>query len=91
MENNMHLRLRLKNCLQTILDLRDDIDSMPFGSAFTGEIGALESFLEKLADISLNEYEVRRVEFATSKFLDELELLLMQSAPHKAAGKSRLQ
>lgn len=90
MSDSSHLRLRLKNCLQTILELKDDIGSLPFGDSFMTEIDRLESFLDKLADIAVNEQEVQRVELATSRFLNELDPVLAQVDLAKSS-KSRLQ
>ena len=72
MENEAQLRLRLKNCLQIILDFRDDFGSMSFGACFMTEFDTMEAFMQKLAGISVSEHEVQRVELATTQFLKEL-------------------
>lgn len=90
MSDNSHLRLRLKNCLQTILELKGDIDALPFGHVFMADIDNLESFLDKLANIVVSEQEVQRVELATARFLDELNPVLAQNTLH-INGKNRLQ
>ncbi|MDR2051078.1 MAG: hypothetical protein LBQ63_04830 [Deltaproteobacteria bacterium] len=83
-EDEARLRVRLENCLQTILELKDDLSSIPCGLFFMAEFGVLESFMEKLAAaaVSLSEHEVRRVEAATSKFLGELKPLLTKNGIH---------
>lgn len=70
------LKLRLKNCLQTILDLKEDLDAIPYGASFLPELGSLENFLSNLVNITVSEAEVRRVELATDKFLVELRPLM---------------
>lgn len=73
------LRLRLQNCLQTILDIRDSLDSIPFGFSFVPELGSLEQLLAKLDEVPLSEAEVRRIELATDHFLYELKQLVSHS------------
>lgn len=72
----VELKLRLQNCLQTILELKSDLDAMPFGMSFLPEFGSLETFLSKMGEFALNENDVRRIEAATDNFLSELKALM---------------
>ena len=88
MEAN-ELRVRLQNCLQTILDLRGELDAMPLGASFMPEIGSLENFLARLGQVRLDEAEVLRIEQATGKFLSELKML-MEHDRNRQPGKGGL-
>lgn len=66
------LRLRLQNCLQTILAIKDKLDTIPFGASFLPELGSLEDSLAGLASLEPTEAGVKRVEEATARFLNEL-------------------
>ena len=81
MAGDAQLRLRLKHCLQTILDFKDDLNAMPFGLSFSREFSTLEELLSKLEEITVNEQEVQRVELATMQFLKELDPLLLPNRP----------
>lgn len=85
------LKLRLQNCLQTILELKGDLGSVPFGASFMPELGSLEQFLSKIENVELNEREVRRVELATDKFLDELRALMEHGRKQKPGNTDVLQ
>lgn len=80
------LRLRLRNCLETILEIRASLDSVPFGASFMPEFGSLENYLRKLEQVSPEEVEVARVELATANFLRELKLLVENG---RVRGSSR--
>lgn len=85
------LKLRLQNCLQTILDLKEDLDSMAFGSSFLPELGSLERFLSSLEKITLSEFEVKRVETATEHFLNEIKMLMDNTHYQKSGSAGVLQ
>ena len=72
MDTNLHLRL--KNCLQTILELEDDIQEELQRSAFSEEFTKIRTFLERVEQMQLMEEEVSRMEKATATFLSELHL-----------------
>ena len=94
MDDEEVLRLRLKTCLQTILELRENLD-MPDNASFSvflaGELGSLEEFLDILPGISVSEYEVRRVELATAEFLEGLNPFLLKGTTVKAKTVDRVQ
>lgn len=85
------LKLRLQNCLQTILDLKGDLDSTPFGESFLPELGLLEMFLKNLVHIKVSEEEVWRVELATGHFLSELRPLMEKTNTPSTDASSVLQ
>lgn len=89
--NAHELRLRLQNCLQTILELKSDLGAVPFGASFMPELGSLEQFLAKIENVELNEAEVRRVELATDKFLDELRSLMAHGHKQRPGNMDVLQ
>ncbi|MDR2503573.1 MAG: hypothetical protein LBD82_04210 [Deltaproteobacteria bacterium] len=91
MENEAQLRLRLKNCLQIILDFKDDFGAMSFGVCFMTEFNILEGFLQKIAGLSVSEYEVRRVELATTQFLEELNHPLFSGRAFAVHASHRVQ
>ena len=72
-----NLQMRLKNCLQTILDLEPDIERLELGHVLLKEYGQLKSFLRKMDLVSLQENDVLRIEKATMSFLEELKMPLL--------------
>ncbi len=67
------LQSRLRNCLQTILELEPDLDGLELGHDLMKEFDTLKSFMEKLNVVELQEDDVRRIEIATANFLEELK------------------
>lgn len=72
MRNGGELHSRLKNCLQTILELEPDLGRIDIGSGLMREFSMLKSFMERLDAVLLEEDDVRRIERATMHFLEEL-------------------
>lgn len=89
LEETMSLQLRLKNCLQTILELEPALEQLEMGHVLLKDYATLRSFIEKLEDVSLQEDDVLRIELATSNFLDELKLPLAM-VPGDAAKRQQL-
>lgn len=69
-ESEMHCRLR--SCLQTILDLEEDLVLVPAGQGLLNEFPALKKVLAHLEDVEVSEADVLRIERATANFLSEL-------------------
>ncbi|MDR2055994.1 MAG: hypothetical protein LBQ10_09045 [Desulfovibrio sp.] len=67
------LQLRLKNCIQTILDLEPDFDGQVWRRHFNNEISALKTYLRQVDNMVLAEDDVQRLEAATASFLAELK------------------
>ncbi len=75
-DDMINLQFRLKNCLQTILELEPDIERLELGHVLLKEYSVLRSFIEKLDQVVLEEEDVCRIERATANFLEELKLPL---------------
>ena len=69
---------RISNCLQTILDLEPELEKIEIGKSLLEEFSVLKDFLQKIESVALNEDDVKRVEMATSNFLEELRVPLAQ-------------
>ncbi len=78
---NSLLHVRLKNCLQTILELEPDMSSLHLRTEFRTELETLKEYLNRVEDLDLAEEDVLRLERATANFLDELRLPLSQICP----------
>ncbi len=83
-ETSMHLHMRLKNCLQTILELEPALERLELGHVLLKDYATLRSFIEKLEQVALQEDDVQRIEHATSNFLEELKLPLALVQEHAA-------
>lgn len=81
------LHNRLRNCLQTILELEPQIERLDMGHALTEEFGQLKAFIEKLEDVRLDEDDVERIERATEHFLAEVEAPLSQARETLPRGR----
>ncbi len=75
-DETMHLQMRLKNCLMTILELEPALEQLELGHVLLQDYATLRSFIEKLEEVALHEDDVQRIERATSNFLEELKLPL---------------
>ena len=68
------LQIRLKNCIQTILDLEPDMRAAIWGRHFDEELSTLKDYLQRVDRMNLAEDDVQRLENATASFLAELRL-----------------
>ena len=68
------LQLRLKNCIQTILELEPDMKTGVWGRYFDAELSSLKDYLAQVDQMPLAEEDVQRLEKATATFLAELKL-----------------
>ena len=92
MRDNLSLHSRLRNCLQTILELKEEMDGFSFGLVFFDEISMIRKFLGQLDDMDLCEDDVRRIEGATELLLRELNGLFAKTEGRPPRrGSSRLQ
>lgn len=66
------LQIRLKNCIQTILELEPEEIFHDGCRHFAPEMRALEGYLAQVGQMALREDDVRRMESATDTFLAEL-------------------
>ncbi|MDR2892382.1 MAG: hypothetical protein LBV80_04775 [Deltaproteobacteria bacterium] len=86
------LNSRLRNCLQTILELKEEMNGLSFDLIFFDEISVIRNFLRQIDDMSLCEDDVRRIEGATEQLLRELNGVFDKSAKLSAdRGNFRLQ
>lgn len=65
------LQIRLKNCLQTILELEPAIGDQG-AEFFAREFNSIKAYLEKIDKMQLAEEEVTRLEQVTTRVLNEL-------------------
>ncbi|MBB5143883.1 hypothetical protein [Desulfovibrio intestinalis] len=68
------LQVRLKNCIQTILELEPDMKAGVWGRYFDMELSSLKDYLSQVDQMDLAEEDVKRLENATATFLSELKL-----------------
>ena len=68
------LQIRLKNCIQTILELEPDMRAGVWGRHFDEELSTLKDYLHQVDQMNLAEEDVTRLEKATATFLAELRL-----------------
>ncbi|WP_432736349.1 hypothetical protein [Maridesulfovibrio sp. FT414] len=74
-----NLRIRLNNCLETILELEQELEKLDLSRNFIAELEVLKGFMSKMEKIQVSEDEVARIESATGNFLQELKLPLAQA------------
>ena len=68
------LQIRLRNCLQTILEFESDLESLHKGEALLRDFSRLRELMVQLDnELMPTENDVRRVERATAALLHELE------------------
>lgn len=78
--NASNLQSRLLNCLETIIELERDLERLELGHVLLSEFEQLKSFMERIDQVAVDEEDVRRIEAATSNFLDELKIPLGMAA-----------
>lgn len=69
---NRELYSRLHSCLQTILDLEEDLESCNLAEALSKELRMLRGFMNNIKEMELAEQDVERIEAATAHFLENL-------------------
>lgn len=87
MDGEILLNSRLRNCLLTILELEGSLAGTELGPLLSSEFVILKQVLQRLEAVHINEYDVRRVETATARFLEELKDTLsgVDNAPSQPA------
>lgn len=78
--NMTPLNSRLRNCLQTILELEGALDRTHLGPALQNEFSVLKEVVQKLDNVIVEENDVCRIEAATGRFLSELKESLGDSS-----------
>lgn len=82
-----NLQSRLMNCLETIIELERELDRLELGHVLLSEFSQLKSFMEKIDQVAVDEEDVRRIEAATSNFLDELKTPMNLAKEDLAKGR----
>lgn len=67
------LQIRLRSCLQAILDLEPELKTIHLAEPLLEEFALLKNIYEKLETVFVQEDDVKRIEDATSNFLAELK------------------
>ena len=86
MDSQLHIRL--KNCLQTILELEPDMDALWERANFRTDMEMLRDYLSRAETMELAEEDVLRLERATAHFLDELRFPLTHG--RQGMGRTRI-
>ena len=68
------LQIRLKNCIQTIIEIEDALDESDRKNVFLSEMSYLKHILMRIDRLDVLEDDVERLEIATAKFLKELQI-----------------
>lgn len=79
------LQIRLKNCIQTILELEPGMRAAGAGRNFDEDFASLKTFLTRIDNMNLAEEDVLRLEGVTGTLLAEFGLF-----PHRNAQSQRL-
>lgn len=86
-EKEIHLKFRLLNCLQTIVDIEDDLSLSRVDDFFLREFRMLKKVIARIDAYDLNEEDVSRVEKAASTFLQELSVPLKSMHGRSVSGR----
>ena len=76
--DRQNLVYRLNNCLETILEMEQELEKLDLNNRFIEELEVLKGFMSKMEKIRVSEAEVERIESATDNFLLELRVPLGQ-------------
>ena len=74
------LHIRLRSCLQTILELESELKDLQVAEPLLAEFTVLKDIYNRLESLLVQEEDVKRIEDATSHFLDELKGTVKQNA-----------
>jgi hypothetical protein len=67
------LHLRLRSCLQAILDLEPELKAVRAAEPLLTELTVLKEIYGKIETLSIQEEDVQRIEEATANFFEELK------------------
>lgn len=71
---NRELHIRLQSCLQTILDMEEELENCELAESLSKEFRILRGFMDSIAEMELAEQDVERIEIATANFLKNIHL-----------------
>ncbi|HKK32032.1 MAG TPA: hypothetical protein VJ934_00515 [Desulfomicrobiaceae bacterium] len=69
-------RARVRNCLQTIIELEPELEKHALGERLLDEFRQLKQTMDAIDSLELTEDDVQRIERSTSEFLEEVRLPL---------------
>ena len=74
------LHLRLRSCLQAILDLEPELQTLRSAKPLLSELSVLKDIYGRLETLVIKEEDVRRIEEATANFFEELKGSMKQES-----------
>ena len=74
------LHIRLRSCLQAILELEPELKNLQVAEPLLAEFTVLKDIYNRLETLFVQEDDVRRIEDATAHFLDELKGTVKQES-----------
>lgn len=80
------LKIRLRNCLQTILELQPAMRKL-YRTNFAEDLRRLQKYIDLIDGMNLEEEDVARLESLTADFIKEVEF----SSGHRLVPAGRLQ
>lgn len=83
MDNNvpcLHLHLRLRSCLQAILDLESELKNIRSAEPLMPELSVLRDIYGRLETLLIQQEDVERIEEATVNFFEELKGSIKQKS-----------
>ena len=67
------LHLRLRSCLQAILELESELKTIKTAEPLLSELSVLKDIYGRLETLLIQEEDVQRIEEATASFFEELK------------------
>lgn len=74
------LHIRLRSCLQAILELEPELKNLQLAEPLLVEFSALKDIYNRLETLFVQEDDVKRIEDATAHFLEELKGTVKQKS-----------
>lgn len=81
MNDSSLLQLRLRSCLQAIIELEPELKTIRAADPLLSELSVLKDIYGKLETLLVQEEDVRRIEEATASFFEELKGSVKQDSP----------
>lgn len=83
MDNAPRLHLRLRSCLQAIIDFEPVLQSIHAAESLLVELSVLKDIYGRLETLLIQEEDVSRIEEATASFFKELKGSIKQESPER--------
>lgn len=87
MEITPRLQLRLRSCLQAILDLEPELKNISSAEHLLTELSVLKEIYGRLETLLVQEEDVRRIEEATANFFAELKGSIKQESSARSGQR----